>query len=195
MLIHDPEDFKIKTGSYTLPIYKMPVENEKEMFSVYLESKEENKDDFITFSLFDPTKVTNNLGEKKEVSEVSSQFKPNFEDQYNMDDPFNLAEEKLDIFIDEAKWLPDNTTMSKISARVVDFQNKPITTYYETLCNPHVSVKRSHKYGLHIEGDKFAKPLSDTALVHIIIETVSISSKEARVIGQSYFPLFMDKRN
>ena len=50
---------------------------------------------------------------------MSEQFLPNFEKQYTMSEKW-LPNNGLDIYIDGTRHLPDNTSMAKLTIRVVD---------------------------------------------------------------------------
>lgn len=89
--------------------------------------------------------------------------------------------------------LPENVSMTKLHIKVVDLNFKNVANPTEVLSNPHDSFQKLHIYDAHVTV-KFTKPV-ETAILFIQMETLSQSSKVSRIVGQSYFPLFIDKRN
>ena len=59
--------------------------------------------------------------EPRPESPASEQLKPNFEKQYTLSD-FMKPNEQLDVYIDAARLLPENVSLTKIVVRVVDNQ-------------------------------------------------------------------------
>jgi hypothetical protein len=120
---------------------------------------------------------------------MSEQFLPNFEKQYTMSDKWN-PNSGLDIYIDGTRHLPDNTSMTKLTVRIVDSELKDIVPAESVLADMTLSSTRNQRFNYQNELRlKKAKP---TALVYMKFEAVDISNNQARLVGYSYFPLFID---
>ena len=77
---------------------------------------------FIKFSIGPPKQTvsqnTNNNGPPNERP-VSDQFIPNFDKQWTKSEDF-LPGDGIDIYVDWARYLPDNTTFTRVFVRVMD---------------------------------------------------------------------------
>ena len=101
--------------------------------------------------------------------------------------------EDIDIYIDAARHLPDNVTITRVIAKVVDINNKVLIPPQSTLATVDRSTLRNQEYGMKIEirpGKK--KLLSPTAFLYMSIETLDISKNcQAVIVGKAAHPLFM----
>lgn len=120
----------------------------------------------------------------------SAQFIPNVEKQFAIEEEWKDDNtEGCDIYIDALKNLPENVSLVKIVARVVDHQ-------LQNLIDPQIlwpdvpqSLFQNQKYGCKLEIRDATIP--PTALVYLTMITVEATSLKEKVLGTSYFPLFM----
>lgn len=83
-------------------------------------------EDYVGVSILDPYEVKKNLVQdeiERPQSAVSEQFLPNTKPQYSLMNPFD-KEEKIIFYIDGARFLPDNVSITKVIVRIVDSKLK-----------------------------------------------------------------------
>jgi hypothetical protein len=84
--------------------------------------------------------------------------------------------EDIDVYIDAARHLPDNVTITQVKVRVIDSNNKDILPPQSILANVDKSSLRNQEYGMKIEiRPNKKKLLSPTAWLYMSIETLDIS--------------------
>ena len=71
----------------------------------------------IGFTILRPTEMQSQG--KKEKSVYSEQFLPNFDPQNTLTGNWS-ATDALDVYIDGTRHLPDNVTLTKVTAKVLD---------------------------------------------------------------------------
>ena len=121
---------------------------------------------------------------------MSEQFLENMNKQFTLSEGW-MQGDALDIYVDGARLLPDNVTITKLIVRIVDSDLKDIQPAQSILANVERSTLRNQFYGLKFEL-RPSKKLKPTSLVYMTLETVDKSSNKSRFAGFSYFPLFMD---
>ena len=121
---------------------------------------------------------------------MSEQFLENMQKQFTLGAGWTDVD-ALDIYVDAARLLPDNVTITRLTVRVVDSDLRDVQPPQSILANIDRSTLRNQFYGMKFELRPQQK-LKPTSLVYMTLETVDKSSNEARFAGFSYFPLFMD---
>lgn len=122
---------------------------------------------------------------------MSEQFVPNFDKQYTITEKW-LPTSGLDIYIDGTRHLPDNSSMTKLTVRIVDSDLKAVLPPEVVLADMALSSTRNQRFNFQTE--LRLKKVKPTTLVYMTFETVDISHNQARLVGHSYFPLFIDGR-
>lgn len=89
--------------------------------------------------------------------------------------------------------MPDNASVTKLCCRVVDQNLKEIYPVTEQVAELEGSTLRNQRFSLVLNVKM--KAIKTTALLYICLQTYSRSSKVPKIVGFSYMPLFMDKRN
>lgn len=81
---------------------------------------------------------------------ISEQFLPNFERQNTLSGNW-LDTDALDVYIDGARHLPDNVTLTKVTAKVIDtnLQQVGVGQFGTVLLNS--STLRNQNYGMKLE--------------------------------------------
>lgn len=121
---------------------------------------------------------------------ISKQFIPNFDKQWTKSDDF-LSNDGIDVYIDWARFLPDNTTFTKVFARVIDINGSYPIPGLRGYAHMDMSTNRNPFFGFKYEVR--GARLSPTLLLVVSFETMDRSNNKAVYAGHSYFPLFMDK--
>lgn len=127
--------------------------------------------------------------QRPDTGAQSTQFIANFDKQLTLADGW-LESDALDIYIDGARHLPDNATVVKCTARVVDSDINELGPAQVIIAKIEESTLRNQvfrfKYELRFTGTTRA-----TALLYLKFETVDKSKGASRSLGSSYFPLFL----
>ena len=97
----------------------------------------------------------------------------------------------IDIYVDWARFLPDNTTFTKVFARVIEISGQYPVPGLRGFADVTISTARNQFYGFKFEV-RGAK-LNPTLLLIVSFETIDRSNSKACYAGHSYFPLFMDR--
>ena len=111
--------------------------------------------------------------------------------------PKNIIDKDLDddslviFYIDAARFLPENTTVSRVSFRGIDEKANSVIPIEGTVCSLNESNWQSPNYNLRFE--IYQGKLPPTTLILIQIETISKYSLHKKVAGYSFFPLFIEK--
>ena len=121
-----------------------------------------------------------------------NQFVPNFEKQWTKSDDFQIGD-GVDVYVDWARLLPDNTMYTKVFARVVDSNGKYPIQGQRGFASIDHSTQRNQFYGFKFEVR--ADKLNPTLLLLVSFETWDKGNGRPCFAGHSYFPLFMDKTN
>ena len=103
------------------------------------------------------------------------------------------SNEGIDFYIDYARFLPDNTTITKCILRAFNYDMVRIIPRAEG--TPDLTESTTYKpyFGFRYE---FRLPHYDpTTIVAITIETIDKSTMEVAYLGHAFFPLFLDKRS
>lgn len=115
---------------------------------------------------------------------------PNFDKQWTKSDEFGPGD-GIDIYIDWARYLPDNTMFSKVFARVIDASGQYPIPGSRGFASVDFSTQRNAFFGFKYEVR--ADKMNPTLLLVVSFETIDRSSGKPCYSGHSYFPLFMDK--
>lgn len=110
-------DSSLRFGTFELNLYKPPINLLKQDVTQALQT-------FIKFSIGPPKQsvsqnANNNPLPSANERPVSEQFIPNFDKQWTKSEDFLLGD-GVDIYVDWARYLPDNTTFTRVFVRVVD---------------------------------------------------------------------------
>jgi len=117
-------------------------------------------------------------------------FIPNDQIQYR-NQAFG-ANEGIDFYIDGARFLPDNTTVTKCIIRAFNYDMVRLIQRSEGTPDVQESTTFIPYFGFRYE---FRLPRYDpTTIVAITIETIDKSSLEIVYLGHVFFPLFLDKK-
>jgi hypothetical protein len=88
--------------------------------------------------------------------------------------------------------LPDNVTITRVNAQIVDLNFKDQVTPVTGLAVIEMSTLRNQYYGIKLEIRKGIKEkLSPSSMLYITLETLDISNNEARVVGKTCHPLYV----
>lgn len=82
--------------------------------------------------------------------------------------------------------------MTKLTVRIVDSDLKDLLPPESAL--PDISTSSSRNQRFNFQTELRMKKAKPTALVYLSFETIDISNNQIRVVGYSYFPLFIDTR-
>ena len=96
----------------------------------------------------------------------------------------------MDIYIDGIRHFPENVTIVKIIAKVVDANLHDLlkpTTIFPKLKD---STFQNQRFNCKLECRGVA--ISPTALLHLSFVTIDATTLKERLIGFSFFPLFMN---
>ena len=104
----------------------------------------------------------------------------------------STLDEDIDIYIDGARHLPDNVTITRVNAQIVDMNFKDQERAVSGLAVIEMSTLRNQHYGIKLEIRLPPnKKLSPSSLLYITLETLDISNNEARVVGKTCHPLYV----
>lgn len=105
--------------------------------------------------------------------------------------PFKEGE-GVDIYIDGARFLPENATFSRVLMRgfTVDFIR--VIDPVKGLCDLNLSTSRNPFYGFRYE--LRAPKLDPTIIIEVTVETIDRSDGLEKIIGYCYFPLFLNSQ-
>mmetsp|Transcript_24184 Transcript_24184/g.37204 ORF Transcript_24184/g.37204 Transcript_24184/m.37204 type:complete len:143 (+) Transcript_24184:3606-4034(+) len=102
--------------------------------------------------------------------------------------------EYLDIYIDGARHLPDNSTVTQLQVKVVDVDLSLAQPISECTADIVDSTLRTQVYNFKYEV-RPKKKLKPTSLLLVKIHTIDKSTVKHCVVGTVYFPLFIDKKS
>lgn len=105
---------------------------------------------------------------------MSEQFMENMQKQFTLGAGWTDVD-ALDIYVDAARLLPDNVTITRLTVRVVDSDLRDVQPPQSILANVDRSTLRNQFYGMKFELRPQQK-LKPTSLVYMTLETVDKSS-------------------
>jgi hypothetical protein len=123
--------------------------------------------------------------------ENTAQFIPNNEKQFSENEFWNEAEEEgVDIYIDAIRHFPENVTIVKVIAKVVDYRLfdllKPRAIF------PKLKESMYQSQIFHCKLECRGVPMQPTALLHLSFITIDATTLKEKLIGFSFFPLFIN---
>ena len=92
----------------------------------------------------------NNNPTAPEEKPVSTQFIPNFDKQWTKSEDF-LSGEGVDVYVDWAHYLPDNTTFTRLFVRVIDINGSYPIQGQRGFASVDYSTARSPFFGFKYE--------------------------------------------
>jgi hypothetical protein len=98
--------------------------------------------------------------------------------------------EGIDIYIDGARFLPENVTFSRVIMRGFTSDYIRVIDPVKGTCDLDLSSARNPFYGFRYE--LRAPKLDPTIVVEATIETIDRSDGLEKIVGYAYFPLFLD---
>lgn len=121
----------------------------------------------------------------------SAQFIPNIEKQFTHTEFWKESEEDgCDIYIDAIRNLPENVSVVKVIARVVDHNQNNLMDpliFWPTL---EASTYQNQKFRAKLEVR--GVEMDPSAIVFLTFITLEATSLKEKVVGSAYFPLFMN---
>lgn len=99
----------------------------------------------------------------------------------------------IDFYIDGARFLPENTTYSRVVMRVLTIDQGRVVGAVKSGAHLDISTNVNPFYGFRFE-IRGSPKIDPTAVVHATIETIDRSDGIPKVIGHAYFPLFLSQR-
>ena len=102
------------------------------------------------------------------------------------------ANEGIDFYIDYARYLPDNTTATKIIMRA--FNRDMVRIIERAEGTPDITESSTYRPYFGFRYEFRLAHFDPTMIVAITIETIDKTTLEVSYLGHSFFPLFLDKR-
>lgn len=105
----------------------------------------------------------------------------------------------IDFYVDQARYLPDNVTFTRLTVRGVTSAYQKIVPTTRTFCELEESARMIQVYNHRVEIrpetlTQKRSSLDPTTYMEIMIETIDRSDMNEKTVGFAYFPLFMDDR-
>jgi hypothetical protein len=147
----------------------------------------------LTHPLPKPTQDTSHSPQAS-ISDLKNTFPFIVNDTKQFTDVAFKEDEVIVLYIDSARFLPENTSISRVTFQA-------LTHHVKTVVPPEQAVSFSEEstvvhpfYGLRYEIAKKNHPnLSPTTLLVMRIDTIDRLSLVQKVVGYSFFPLFVDR--
>jgi hypothetical protein len=98
--------------------------------------------------------------------------------------------EGIDIYIDGARFLPENVTFSRVIMRAFTVDFIRVIDPVKGLCDIDLSSARSPFYGFRYE--LRAGKLDPTIVIETTIETIDRADGLEKIVGYAYLPLFLN---
>ena len=96
----------------------------------------------------------------------------------------------MDIYIDGARFLPENATYSRVLMRGFTIDQIRVIDPVKGSCDLNISTSRSPWYCFRYE--LRAPKLDPTIVIEIAVETIDRSDGLEKIVGYCYFPLFLN---
>lgn len=132
-------------------------------------------------------------GPKVEVKEV-----PFIESKRNVIDKskFYKPGDGVDIYIDQARYLPDSVTFTRLLIRGLTKDQTKFMNAMKCFSDIDTSTRMVHDYNFRFEVRNDStigkKPTLDpTSFLEIMIETIDRTDMNEKIVGFAYFPLFL----
>ena len=102
----------------------------------------------------------------------------------------------IDFYIDQARYLPDGCTVTRLIIRGITNTNDKMIGSTKTYSEINDSTRQIQVYDFRMEirpenQVKKSKTLHPTTYMEIMIETVDRSDMTEKIVGYAYFPLFL----
>jgi hypothetical protein len=179
-VVHDLVDIqgKMKFGTYTLDLMVPPIS-----FRDLDENPSERTANKINFTIMDPD----------EYRADTAQFIPNNVKHYTAQSFWKEdSEDGLDVYIDMIRHFPDNVTIVKLIAKVVDDKNTELYKPREIYPRLKDSTFMHQVYNVKLEVRSVE--MSPTAMLHLQFMTVDATTLKEKVVGFSFFPLYINSQ-
>ena len=98
--------------------------------------------------------------------------------------------EGIDIYIDGARFLPENVTFSRVIMRAFTVDSIRVIDPVKGLCDIDLSSARNPFYGFRYE--LRAAKLDPTIVIETTIETIDRADGLEKIVGYAYLPLFLN---
>jgi hypothetical protein len=212
------DDGTIKYGTFTLPVYKYPLQDtENTSNNEYLNYDlavilNEPREQAPQIKIPDPMVKPQPFAKREEGKEESKDEVPQpskddkDENKDQNSDPFipnnlrQFTDKRFDIneviilYVDSARFLPENISVPKITLRILSDSGSVIFPESTANCIIDISTAQKPFFGLREEISKKKHPnLNPSAVCIIRIETIDRIQGFQRVVGYSFFPLFIDR--
>jgi len=121
----------------------------------------------------------------------AGEFIPNNRPYYNLGEPWKEEEEDgFDIYIDALHNLPDNCSLVKIRAKVINNKGVEQCKMQEYFPKMDISSFQKQIYNEKLElRDITTDP---TSMLQLSFHTIDTTLLKPKMIGYSFFPIFMD---
>ena len=204
-------DGTLRYGSYELPFFEYPIDRsdpKKNKELPYLikvtVGQPVNHAENVPNDLFHPQNVPSSLFRKPEDFKDSTNFpkrNPNAENP----DPFIpneksqvqnslFKDDTLILYVDGARFLPENTSFSRVVVTLYTSKGNEVARHIIGNSNIQKSTAQHPYFGLREEFSKITHPNMDPTMIAVFkVETFDRANGEQRVVGFSFFPIFMDK--
>ena len=121
----------------------------------------------------------------------TAQFIPNPAKQHTVTEFWREHEEDgVDIYIDTVRHFPENVSVVKIIAKVVDKNLNDILKPAELWPKLRESSYQSQVFAAKLECREV--PMQPTSLLHLSFLTIEATTLKERLVGFSIFPLFIN---
>lgn len=160
-----------------------------------------NQPENVPDDLFNPRKKQESIFRKDEPFNEKEGVNPNAENP----DPFIPNEKsqiknelfKDDVFylyIDGARFLPENVSFTRVVLTIYTSKGKEVARQLIVNASINKSTGQNPYYGMREEFGLDTHPNMDPTMIAVFkIETFDRANGEQRIVGYSFFPLFMDK--
>lgn len=93
----------------------------------------------------------------------------------------------IDIYLDSARYLPDNVTITRLSLRIFNSAKEQIGNVFECICDPR---SPAHHPRYHFKAELRANAINATATALIRVDTLDASNLQAVCVGYTAMKLF-----
>ena len=169
-------DGKIRYGTFTNPLLSPPIS-----FRDLNSNPSPRLDALVNFSILDV--------EEQRIQ--SAQFIPNQIKPYTLSEFWKESEEDgVDIYLDAIRHFPESCSMVKIVAKVVDKNLNDLLRPVDIWPKIKDSSYQSQVFHAKLECRDVA--MHPTALLHLSFLTIEATTLKEKLIGFSFFPLFIN---
>lgn len=197
-------DNTLKYGNYDLNVFRPPINLKKRYKKDIVKSEQirislkmTDDDELISD---DEEAVQEEDDDDEVVGDIVKELKevPFMESKRNVINKTVLYKpgDGIDIYIDQARYLPDSVTFSRLLIRGLNKTQNKVMNALKCFSDIDTSTRMAHDYNFRFEvrnenmvGKK--PSLDPTTFLEIMIETIDRTDMNEKIVGFAYFPLFL----